>query len=76
VYRKYLNRVNIRDEVVQEYDFHGPFLNIPYDEVIKHDTEVNLQALKPETYQAYLELNIFIFEQSPQYRALEYSRTT
>lgn len=74
VYRKYLNRVNIRDEVVQKYDFNGPFLHIPYDEVIKHDTEVDLQALNPETYQAYLELNIFIFEQSPQYRELGFSR--
>lgn len=67
-YHKYLNRVNIRDEVIQQYHFEGPFLHIPYDEVIRRDTEVDLEALDPDTYQAYLELNIAIFEQSPRHR--------
>lgn len=76
IYRKYLNRVNIRDEVVQRYNFDGPFLHIPYDEVIRRDTEVNLEALNHDTYQAYLELNIFIFEQSPKYRERGFDRKT
>lgn len=70
-YHKYINRVNIRDEVIQHFEFHGPFLGIPYDETIRRDTEVDLEALNWETYQAYLELNIAIFEQAPQLHAGE-----
>ena len=66
-YRKYTNRVNMRDEVVATYNFHGPFLRVPYDPIIRRDTEVDLGALDWETYQAYLELNLCIFEQAPEF---------
>lgn len=68
-YRKFLNRVNIRDEIVQEYEFSGPFLSVPSDAIIKRDTEVELKPLAWRTYQSYLELVISILEQAPEFRA-------
>lgn len=63
-YRKFTNRVNIHDEIVSKYKFDGPFIGIPYDDVIRRDTQVDLGALNWETYQAYLDLNLLIFEQA------------
>lgn len=62
-FRMYLNKVNIRNKIVQRYDFFGQFLGIPYDPIIKRDTEVELEPLAWETFQAYLELDIAILEQ-------------
>jgi cellulose biosynthesis protein BcsQ len=66
-YRKYTDRVDMKDEVVAEYNFKGPILGIPYDPFIKEDTEVNLEAIRPDTYQAYLDLALCILEQAPGY---------
>ena len=69
-YKKYLNLVNIRDEVVTEYDFRGQFLGISHDPVIKLDREVCLDDLSWEVYQQYLELGIAIVEQHPNNQAV------
>lgn len=63
-YKKFLNRVNIRDEVIEEYRFSGPFLAVPHDAEISRDSEVDLDALNWETLQAYRELDIVILEQA------------
>jgi len=57
-YRKYLNRVNIADEVIEEYKFDGPFLGIPHDPEIARDGEVNLEVLQWATREAYRQLGI------------------
>lgn len=74
-YRKYIDRVNIRDEVIAHYDFFGPLLGVPYDPVIRLDTEVDLEALAWETYQAYLELDLAIFEQAPVLNSVQPAST-
>jgi MinD-like ATPase involved in chromosome partitioning or flagellar assembly len=66
-YRKYTDRVDMKNEVVAKYDFKGPILGIPYDPFIKEDTEVNLEAIHPDTYQAYLDLALCILEQAPDF---------
>ncbi len=57
-YRRYLNLVNIRDEVTEEYKFDGPFLGIPHDPEIARDGEVNLEVLQWDTREAYRQLGI------------------
>lgn len=66
-YRKYTDRVDMKNEVIAEYNFKGPILGIPYDPFIKEDTEVNLEAIHPDTYQAYLDLALCILEQAPEF---------
>ena len=61
-YRKYTDKVNISDEAVELYGFDGPIILVPHDPSIKEDSEVNLEALMPETYQAYLDVDNKIFE--------------
>lgn len=65
-YKKYTNRVNIHNEVVTRYDYenNGVFIAIPYDPVIRKDTQVNLAALDWATYQAYVDLDTLIIEQA------------
>lgn len=66
-YRKYTDHVNSKDEVVEKYGFRGPILTIPHDPLVARDTEVDLEVLGWETYQAYLDLNL---------RCLEHGKTT
>jgi cellulose biosynthesis protein BcsQ len=67
-YRRYVNLHNINDVVVREIPFQGQLLGVPHDPVIARDTEVSLEDLDWETYQAYLEVALAIFEQAPQNR--------
>lgn len=67
-YRKYLNRVKpSTDEVIQyidSKDFHGPFMGVPHDPVIARDGQVELEQFAHATYQAYVDVDITIFEQA------------
>ena len=62
-YRMYLNHVNNRGEIIRKFDFDGPFMAIPSDSYVAEDTEVSLEKISWETYQAYLDLDQVLFEQ-------------
>jgi cellulose biosynthesis protein BcsQ len=62
-YRKFLNRVNLSDEIVEYYDFHGPFVGIYHDDEIALNRVVELEAWQRNTRQAYREANIAWLEQ-------------
>src|SRR6185312_5333635 len=66
---RYLNYHNISDVQTEslEHLFKGQFLGIPADPIIARDTEVDLEALAWDTYQAYLELDIAIFQMAPEF---------
>jgi len=67
-YRKYLNRVKPSTDEVMQYisteDFHGPFMGVPHDPVIARDGQVELDQFAPATFQAYIDIDIAIFEQA------------
>jgi len=81
---RYLNYHNISDVQTEslEHFFKGQFLGIPTDPIIARDTEVDLEALAWDTYQAYLELDIAIFEMAPEFwdkpiaAEVEYNRSS
>lgn len=68
-YRKYIHRVSVNNDVLQEYPFYGPFLQVPHDPIISRDTVVDLEALAWTTAQAYRTLMIEVLKQAPQFRA-------
>ncbi|HET8690122.1 MAG TPA: hypothetical protein VFL81_01680 [Candidatus Saccharimonadales bacterium] len=70
-YRMYLNKVSYRDEVTERLDhkFKGQFLGIPHDPYVRLDQIVDIDKLAWETQQAYIDLLIAMFEQSPKLRA-------
>ena len=71
VYKKYLNHVNMKDEVIERYEekFEGPFLAVPHDPEIAKDSVVDLWALQWETSQAYREVFIAALEQAAKNKA-------
>lgn len=65
-YSDYVNQVNLKHEVIRAItpdEFEGKMLGVPFDDFISSDGEVDLEALQPETYKAYLDVCNNIFEQ-------------
>jgi MinD-like ATPase involved in chromosome partitioning or flagellar assembly len=70
-YRLYLNELYRKTKKIKrnfESLHHGPFVGIPHDPEIDHDQIVNMEAIRPNTYQALRELNQAIFQSAPQFR--------
>lgn len=68
-YTKYLGKVNLAHEPTAQLmsgEFNGQMLTVPYDSAIALNGEVDLDALRWETTQAYRDINIAVFEQAEQ----------
>lgn len=70
-YRRFLNRTNMRDEVIQTWDqnFDGPLVGIPHDDVIAEDGQVRIEEWDQETRQAYYDTCIAWLEQIQKLQA-------
>ena len=69
VYRKFLNRVNIHEQVTSHYEFFGQVLPVHEAETLAHNAVVSLEHLQWDTtMQEYINVNIAILEQILQAR--------
>lgn len=64
-YRKFINRVDLlREEVLTQYDFNGPFLGVQETPALAHNAVLSsLWNLDRDTIQSYIDINIAILEQ-------------
>ena len=66
-YKKYLGHVDLKHEPTGDLmpgEFDGQMILIPHDPVIALNDEVDIEAYRYQTVQAYRDLNIAIFEQA------------
>lgn len=70
-YLKYLNKVNMANEVTQHFPGHvGPYVTIRHDRAMADARPVNFAALQRETAQDIRMFNITVLEQLPKKAAL------
>lgn len=66
-YGKYLHRTDIFHEILQRIEpaeFQGRFLGVPHDPAVAKAGVVDLEALGWDTHQAYIDLDLAVFEQA------------